>query len=52
MGLKQYAFNSEEQLIEEIDTVVKDSKSKYKDRTQFIILAIQEKLEREKNEKD
>lgn len=47
MKLKQYAFNCDSELIKRIDTMIGKSKYRYKDRTQFIILAIEEKLNKE-----
>ena len=47
MTTKLFNFRCEEKLIKEIDTLVKKSNSKYKDRTQFTILAIKEKLSKE-----
>ena len=50
MALKQYAFNCDPNLIKNIDTFISKiskTRSKYKDRTQFIILAIEEKLSHE-----
>ena len=47
MKLKQYAFNCDSDLIKRINTIISKHKYKYKDRTQFIILAIEEKLNKE-----
>lgn len=47
MAQKLFNFNCGEELIKKIDGIVDDSKNKYKDRTQFLILAIQEKLVKE-----
>ena len=37
----------DEELIEQVDEKIKNSKDKYKDRTHFIILAIREKVNKE-----
>lgn len=47
--MKLYNFNMEEELIQQMDNVIVNSNSKYKDRTQFIIIAIQNQI---KNEND
>lgn len=47
MKLKQYAFNCDPDIIKKIDSFISKNRSKYKDRTQFIILAIEEKLTQE-----
>jgi len=49
---KLFNFNLEETLIKEVDKIISKSKNKYKDRTQFVILAIQQKLEKEENAKN
>ena len=50
MAIKQYAFNCEESFINKLDNFIKN-KIKYKDRTQFILMAIEEKMDR-KNAKN
>jgi len=45
--MKLYNFNFEEELIKQIDKAVSKSNNQYRDRTHFIILAIQEKLKKE-----
>lgn len=45
--IKQYAFNSDTAFIKRINSFIDKHKSKYRNRTQFIIQAIEEKLERE-----
>lgn len=37
----------EEELIEQIDKVIENSNNRYKDRTQFVIIAIQDKIKKE-----
>ena len=46
-----FNFNFEEELFVEVDKVIADSKGKFRDRTQFVWLAIQEKLHKEISEK-
>ncbi|MBI5803377.1 hypothetical protein HY448_01690 [Candidatus Pacearchaeota archaeon] len=48
MVIKQYAFNCNEKLIQDIDKIVSVSNLKYRDRSQFIILAIQKLIKEEK----
>ena len=47
--MKLYNFNCDEKLIEQVDKIVLNSKLKYRDRTQFIILAMQKLIAEEKN---
>lgn len=47
MTKRLFSFNIDEELINQVDNTISNSKSRYKDRTQFIILAIQEKLKKE-----
>ena len=47
MTIKQYAFNCDEKLIQEVDKIVSTSNLKYRDRSQFIILAIQKLIKEE-----
>ena len=47
MAKKLINFWCDIELIKKIDLTVLSSKEKYKDRTHFLILAIQEKLEKE-----
>ena len=43
-------FMCDDELISTIDEFIKLSNNKYKDRTQFIIISMQDLLAREKNE--
>ena len=45
--MKLINFNCDENLIDEVDKIVENSNSKYKDRTQFMILAIQKSIKEE-----
>ena len=40
MVIKQYGFNVDDSLMKKVDDIVKKN-NKYKDRTQFIVLAIE-----------
>lgn len=40
-------FYIDEELINNVDDIISKSNNKYKDRTQFIVLAIQEKINNE-----
>jgi len=43
-----FNFQCDEELIKLIEEVIDRSNNQYKDKTHFIILALQEKIEREK----
>ena len=45
--VKLHNFNSDEELISQVDVAIANSKNKFKDRTHFVVLALQEKIERE-----
>ena len=42
-----YNFSLDEDLIQQLDAVIANSKNKYQSRTHFLVLALQEKIERE-----
>lgn len=45
-----YNFNMDKELIDKVDEVIAKSNNKYKDRTQFVILAIQDLIKKEVSE--
>lgn len=45
--VKLYNFNLDEEIISQVDVAIANSKNKFKDRTHFVVLALQEKIERE-----
>ena len=45
--MKLYSFNMKEGLIDQVDKVIESSNNRYKDRTQFVIIAIQELIKKE-----
>ena len=47
MAIKQFAFNAEKSFIRKVDDFVKKNNNKYKDRTQLIILALEDKIKNE-----
>ena len=49
MVIKQYAFNCDEKTIKNIDNIIEVSNLKYRDRSQFIILAIQKLIKEEQH---
>ena len=50
--MKVYNFNFEEELIAKVDNVIKKSNNKFRHRTHFVILAMQDMIKREGDGKD
>jgi len=52
MKTKQYAFNSDPDFIDKLDNFISLNQRKYRNRTQFILQAVEEKMDREVNKND